>query len=101
MIGLATDLFFWLTLAQLLHAVTFGVHHSASMKYLHEQFGDASVSRAMSLYTMVAYGFGATAGGLFYAWLWSAAGSVSIFWAAAAAACLGLMCCWKMNDEHD
>ncbi len=92
LIALAGPSLVLLGLAQLLHAATFAVHHSASMKYLHTTFQDAGVSRGMALYSTVAYGLGATAGGFFHAWLWEARGPVAIFWAAAAACALGTLC---------
>src|SRR5690606_36711348 len=49
--------------SQLLHAVTFGLHHSASMALLHGWFGPAQQGRAQALYVTVGYGCGGTLGG--------------------------------------
>jgi len=82
----------WLVLAQLLHALTFGVHHSASVAMLHRWFGNRSQAGAQAVYAVVAYGFGGTAGGLCAAWLWQAFGPAAMWWGAAAASVLGLAC---------
>jgi MFS transporter, PPP family, 3-phenylpropionic acid transporter len=97
LIALAGPSLLLLGLAQLLHAATFAVHHSASMKYLHSTFEDAGVSRGMALYSTVAYGLGATAGGFFHAWLWEARGPVAIFWAASIACCIGALCAARVR----
>jgi len=82
----------WLVFAQLLHALTFGVHHSASVAMLHRWFANRSQASAQAVYAVVAYGFGGTAGGLCAAWLWQAFGPAAMWWGAAAASVLGLAC---------
>ncbi|UCE30878.1 MAG: MFS transporter [Burkholderiales bacterium] len=89
MIYFAGDSLWWLLPAQLLHAVTFGVHHSASMQFLHRWFDGPTQSRAQALYIAVAYGLGGTAGGLLATVLWSQLAPAAIFLGASAAAALG------------
>lgn len=71
---------------QLLHALTFGLHHSATMALLHRWFEPAQQARAQAVYTTVGYGFGGVTGGLVAGWAWSAVSPETAFLVAAAAA---------------
>ena len=77
-------------LSQLLHAVTFGVHHSATVALLQRWFEPAQQGRAQALNVTVGYGFGGTAGGLAAGWLWTQLSPAAAFWGAAAAGLAGL-----------
>jgi len=74
---------------QLMHAVTFGLHHSAVMALLHRWFGTAQQGRAQAMYTTLGYGLGGGAGGITAGWLWAGIGPQAAFYAAALAAALG------------
>ncbi len=74
---------------QLMHAITFGLHHSAVMALLHRWFGPAQQGRAQAMYTTLGYGLGGAAGGVVAGWLWAAMGPQAAFFGAAAAAALG------------
>jgi len=76
-------------LTQLMHAVTFGVHHSAVMALLHRWFEPAQQARAQALYTTLGYGGGGALGGLAAGWAWANLGPAAAFYGAAAAAALG------------
>lgn len=78
-----------LVLAQLLHAVSFGLHQSASMAMLHRWFGGPLQARAQAFYVVVSYGLGASIGGLIAARAWQAAGPAAAFWVASAMALAG------------
>lgn len=56
---------------QLMHGVTFGVHHSASMTYLQKWFSPAQQGRAQALFVTIAYGLGGSSGGLLASLLWT------------------------------
>jgi PPP family 3-phenylpropionic acid transporter len=80
----------WVLLcAQTMHAVTFGLHHSASMAVLHRWFEPAQQARAQAAFIVVAYGFGGTLGGLASGWWWERVSPAATFNAAAAAAIAG------------
>jgi len=84
-----------LIIAQLLHAVTFGLHHSASVGLVQQWFPAQSQARGQALYTMAAYGLGGSLGGILAGWLWEAIMPEASFWFSAAAAVLGfLMALW-------
>lgn len=78
-----------LLLAQLLHAASFAVHHSASILTVQRWFPGRAAARGQSLYISVGYGVGGTLGSLVSAWLWTAIGPGSAFLASSAAALLG------------
>ena len=77
--------------AQLLHAVTFGVHHSASMSLIRQWFPDQAQARGQALYTMSSYGLGGSLGGIAAGWLWEAVSPEFSFIAGAVAAALGAL----------
>lgn len=79
----------WLLLAQLMHAITFGLHHSASMAVLHRWFGPAQQARAQAAFIVVAYGLGGTLGGLTAGVLWERMAPEAAFFGAALAGLAG------------
>jgi PPP family 3-phenylpropionic acid transporter len=78
-----------LLLAQLMHAVTFGVHHSASMALVREWFPQAAQARGQALYTMASYGLGGSLGGILAGWVWESVSPQASFALAASFAGLG------------
>ena len=78
-----------LVVAQLLHAATFALHHSASMSLMHQRFGTRYQARAQSLYTAVSYGVGGSIGGLGAGIIWQAWGPGATFYTASIAAAFG------------
>lgn len=75
--------------SQLLHAITFGVHHSGAMVLLHRWFAPGEQGRAQALYATLAYGVGGSAGGLAAGWCWENASPAWAFYCAALAALVG------------
>jgi MFS transporter, PPP family, 3-phenylpropionic acid transporter len=83
-IGLGAGSLTLLLLAQLLHAATFGAHHSASIATLQRWFSGALQARGQALYTSISYGLGGTLGGLLLGEFWDVFGSRSVYLMAAA-----------------
>lgn len=79
----------WLVFAQGLHAITFGVHHAASLTLLRRWFSGRLAARGQALYTSVSYGLGGTLGGLGAAWIWKHIHPSAAFYASACAALVG------------
>jgi MFS transporter, PPP family, 3-phenylpropionic acid transporter len=77
--------------AQLLHAVTFGLHHSASVGLVQQWFPAQAQARGQALYTMAAYGLGGSLGGILAGWLWEAIVPEASFWFSAMAAGVGFL----------
>lgn len=83
----------WLMAAvQVLHAATFGAHHSASLKRLQRWFAGPLQGRGQALYTGISYGLGGTLGGLAMGWTWKTLAPMHTFGLAALAAALGAGC---------
>lgn len=89
LIGLAAGWLPALAFAQLLHAVTFGVHHTATVATLQHWFEPAQQARAQALYVMVGYGLGGALGTLVASWVWTAVAPSAAFLVSAVAAALG------------
>lgn len=89
LIGLSAGWLPALVLAQLLHAVTFGIHHSATIATLQRWFEPAQQGRAQALYVTVGYGLGGAIGVLAASWVWTAASPPAVFLVSAAAAATG------------
>ena len=83
------DVILLLVAAQLLHAVTFAVHHSASVLTLQRWFPGRATARGQALYMSTGYGVGGTLGSLMAAWLWSAVSPSAAFLSSSVAALLG------------
>lgn len=84
-----------LGLAQLLHAATFGVHHSASLKQLQQWFAGPLQARGQALFTSIAYGLGGSLGGLMSGWVWTHWGAGETFVVSGASALLGAFAVWR------
>ena len=89
MIGFGAHSFTLLVLAQLMHAVTFGMHHSASMALLQRWFGSGLTARGQALYVAVGYGLGGSLGGLVAAQWWERVSPAAAFLGSAMVAMLG------------
>lgn len=100
----ASDGVLWLiVLTQISHAVTFGVHHTASQALLAKWFGPERQASAQALYITVGYGIGGTIGGLGASWLWVTISPAAAFYGAAlvsAAGCVAVWICARRMDEE-
>ena len=74
---------------QLMHAITFGLHHSAVMALLHRWFGGEQQGRAQAMYITLGNGLGGGAGGIVASQLWEGFGPEVAFYGAALAAVVG------------
>ena len=89
-----------LILAQLMHAATFGAHHSAATKLLQRWFTGPLQARGQALMATVSYGLGGTLGGLVAGWLWEATQPRNVFVMAALACGLAGMAIGKLRPRH-
>jgi PPP family 3-phenylpropionic acid transporter len=89
-----------LALAQVLHAMTFAVHHSASVLTIQRWFPGRAAARGQAVYISAAWGLGGTSGSLMAAYLWTLAGPKWAFGAGSVAALLGA---WAIRQarRHD
>jgi PPP family 3-phenylpropionic acid transporter len=97
-IGSAVELLFVLVLAQLLHGLTFGSYHAASVAAVYRLFGGALAMRGQALYASLSYGLGGAAGMLLSGWAWEAFGPQVTFAISAAFGGLGaLLVAWRFR----
>ena len=90
-IGAGAQSLAWLLLAQVLHAATFGTHHSACVMAMQRWFAGPLQASGQALYISISYGLGGTAGGLLMSMCWDRFGARSVFIVAASFALLALI----------
>ena len=87
-----------LMLAQLMHAATFGAHHSASVMTMQRWFSGPLLARGQALYMSLVFGVGGTTGALLMSYCWDKLGPASIYHVAAVMALLGCACsAWSFH----
>ena len=79
MIGFGAESLVLLLVAQVSHAATFGVHHSASVATLQRWFSGPLQARGQALYTSISYGLGGTLGGLILGMFWETFGPWTVY----------------------
>jgi PPP family 3-phenylpropionic acid transporter len=94
LIGWAVDWVVLLLLAQVLHAMTFGSFHAASLGMVHEFFQGRHQSRGQALFGSLTYGAGGMLGGLASGPIWQHWGATALYTFSAGAALLGFMLMW-------
>ncbi|MBM3338015.1 MAG: MFS transporter [Betaproteobacteria bacterium] len=83
MIGFGAESIVMLLIAQILHAATFGVHHSASVATLQRWFAGPLQARGQALFISVSYGLGGSLGGLLLSACWDTFGARLVYMVAA------------------
>jgi PPP family 3-phenylpropionic acid transporter len=105
MIGAGSHMLWLLVAAQLMHALTFALHHSSSVMTLQRWFSGPLQARGQALYMSISYGIGGSLGGLFLAQWWERAGAESVYYMAAVLALLSsaaamLSFRWQRRDSY-
>lgn len=104
LIGFGAQSLWLLLIAQVLHAATFGVHHSASIATLQRWFSGPLQARGQALYTSISYGLGGTFGALLLSPLWDTFGAPTVYLAAAVlslgGAAAAVLCYRWQTDSH-
>lgn len=105
MIGFGAQSLVLLLAAQLMHAVTFGMHHSASIITLQRWFSGPLQARGQALFTSISYGLGGTLGGLMLSALWDTFGPRAVYLAAALFSLAGAFAAalsyrWQNDEER-
>ena len=90
LIGLGAQYLALLILAQLLHALTFAGHHSASVLTLQRWFAGPLQARGQALYFSISYGLGGSFGGFLLSIFWGEGDGRAVFVIAALMALAGL-----------
>jgi MFS transporter, PPP family, 3-phenylpropionic acid transporter len=90
MIAWGADSLAVLTVAQLMHAVTFGAFHAAGIAAVHRTFRGRNQARGQALYTSLGYGVGSSLGTLASGYAWEQLGGAWTFSLASLAAIAAL-----------
>ncbi len=91
MIGFGAESFFVLLIAQILHGVTFGTHHAATVATLQRWFSGPLQARGQALLISMSYGMGGMLGGLILSNVWDQFGPQVVYLVAAGFALCGLI----------
>ncbi|NRR33527.1 MFS transporter [Oxalobacteraceae bacterium] len=94
MIGAGSHLLWLLVAAQLLHAATFALHHSASVMTLQRWFSGPLQARGQALFISISYGIGGSLGGLFLAHWWEKTGPETVYYIASALVAGSMLAAW-------
>ena len=98
LIGWAVDVIVLLLFAQMLHALTFGAYHAASVGLVHQFFQGRHQSKGQALFGSVTYGAGGVLGVLASGPIWQHWGASALYSFSAGMALLGLMLMfWKVR----
>ena len=91
----------WLiiTLAQTLHAASFGLYHAVLIYLVHALFTGAHQGRGQALYSSLSFGAGGAAGSLISGYLWTGIGPEAMFQLAAVASLCALLLVYR--SIHD
>lgn len=91
MIGWGVEFPLVLVLAQLLHGLTFGSFHAASIAAVNRWFPGRTRSRGQALYSSLTFGGGGLVGGLISGWTWDHLGGQVTFTLSSLFALIGLL----------
>jgi PPP family 3-phenylpropionic acid transporter len=87
----------WLviTLAQTLHAASFGLYHAVLIYLVHKLFTGAHQGRGQALYSSLSFGAGGAAGSLVSGYLWTGIGPEAMYQLAAVASLCALLLVYR------
>ncbi|MGE5650599.1 MFS transporter [Noviherbaspirillum sp. UKPF54] len=106
LIGFGAQSLILLLAAQVMHAATFGTHHSASVATLQRWFSGPLQASGQALFTSISYGLGGTLGGLILGVFWDTFGSQTVYlmaamFALAGAAAAALSYRWQPHRHEE
>jgi PPP family 3-phenylpropionic acid transporter len=102
LIAWLVDAIAWVLFAQVLHALTFGAFHAASIGLVHEYFRGRHQARGQALFGSLTYGAGGMLGSLTSGPVWEIWGSGVLFSLSALAAFVGILLLrWKRPGIAD
>ncbi|MBA3995974.1 MAG: MFS transporter [Candidatus Accumulibacter sp.] len=87
--------------AQLLHGLTFGAYHAASIVAVNLWFPGRCQARGQALYSSLSFGAGGLIGGLISGWMWDGPGPALTYTLSAGFALLGLLLVMRWVREDD
>lgn len=99
LIGWTVDVVVLLLFAQVLHALTFGAYHAASVGLVHEFFRGRHQSKGQALFGSATYGAGGVLGGLASGPIWQHWGAASLYTFSAVMALFGLLIMLRLHNR--
>ena len=91
LIAYQADVEFWVVVAQLLHAASFGLAHVVAIQLLNSYFGDRHQGVGQALYSSLSFGLGGMLGSLYSGYYWESLGGSLVFAIAALATGLAFL----------
>jgi PPP family 3-phenylpropionic acid transporter len=101
LIAWTVDYIALLLAAQVLHALTFGAYHAASVGLVHQFFQGRHQSKGQALFGSITYGAGGVLGGLASGPIWQHWGASSLYTLSAVMALLGLLIIVRLRKVVD
>jgi len=101
LIAWCVDTLALIVFAQLLHGMTFGAYHAASITAVNRWFPGRCQARGQALYSSISFGAGGLLGSLMSGWMWDSAGAEASFTLSAVFALLGLLLVVVWVRDHD
>ncbi len=94
--GYFADSLLLLLIAQLMHAASFGLYHSASIQFLQQHFQSDQQNRGQAIYVAGVYGIGGALGAYLSGMIWQDGAGAQLAFEYAAIACLiaGVLACF-------
>jgi len=84
-----------ITLAQLLHAASFGIYHAVAITLIHQRFTGRYQGMGQALYSSLSFGAGGAVGSLYSGYLWDTAGPAVTFSISALACLVAYWVVWR------
>ncbi|MDP5239587.1 MFS transporter [Uliginosibacterium sp. 31-16] len=100
LIGWGVNFIVIVLLMQLLHGITFGVNHIASVSAISRWFAGPHQAQGQALYGSISFGAGGIIGSLVSGWLWDSVGAGWTFTASSGFALLGFGVLWWGLRAH-
>jgi PPP family 3-phenylpropionic acid transporter len=99
LIGSAANSLLILTMAQLLHATSYGMYHSVTMQLIRHYFADHQQGQAQALYGSLSFGAGGAMGSLISGYAWQMGAQFS-YWGAAGICIIAIWISWRWLEPN-
>ncbi len=95
MTGTLDDSLWWMIVAQLLHAASFGLFHAAAIHLIDDYFTGKHHGKGQAIYAASSHGLGGALGMLMAGYAWAAGGAILSYGLSAFAALIALGIAWR------
>ena len=99
LIGWGVESLAVMVVAQLMHGLTFGAYHAASIAAINLWFPGRAQGRGQALYSSISFGAGGLLGGLISGWVWEVIGAGWTYSLGSLFALIGLFLVWRWVSE--